>query len=62
MLPGLQSDVQQMGDFVTAAEILETIGNLLEASGTTPMSLPVSGFARAILSSPPTEELRTILA
>ena len=28
----MQSDIQQLGDFVTAAEILETIGNLLEAS------------------------------
>jgi|EP01044_Picomonas_judraskeda_P017901 hypothetical protein len=30
----LQSDAQQLADFVTAAEILETIGNLLESSGT----------------------------
>ena len=29
----LQSDAHQLADFVTAAEILETIGNLLEASG-----------------------------
>ena len=31
----LQSDAQQLADFVTAAEILETIGNLLESSGNT---------------------------
>ena len=56
-----QSPSQQLGDFVAAADILGTIANLLEASGTTPMSLPVSGFARGIFSGPPTEERRAAL-
>jgi hypothetical protein len=56
-----QSPSQQLGDFVAAAGLLETIGNLLEASGTTPMSLPVSGFARRVFSGPPTEERRVAL-
>ena len=49
---------KQLGDFLTPATVLGTISNLLEASGTTPMSLPVSGFARSLHKTPPTEEAR----
>eukprot|EP01048_Picozoa_sp_COSAG05_P009882 COSAG05_NODE_838_length_7045_cov_19.123956_2_plen_116_part_00 len=49
---------KQLANLLTAATILGTISNLLEASGTTPMNLPVSGFARSLHKTPPTEETR----
>jgi hypothetical protein len=57
-----QPHARQLDDFLTAATALETIANLLEASSTTPTSLPVSGFARQILVEAATDERRAILS